>query len=187
MNRVLGERISLSKNMFLLHNKKCIPNCNMMLLHVNDENKWWGLCLHFRFHMIIINQYDGEVSNLALFFSPLLIAVVFLQQRRLLINPQWGSPYSLDNMYLSSRQKVIVAPFLSQSFIKWKIFQIYLSKNKCTNKYKCNWTKMCRAQHYNTLPDYKTLAHVMTSSSICMHGHEQSCTNKGHKSTETKN
>ena len=46
---------------------------------------------------------------------------------------------------------------------------------------------MCRAQHYNTLPDYKTLAHVMTSSSICMRGHEQSCTNKGHKSTETKN
>ena len=91
------------------------------------------------------------------------------------------------NMYLSSRQKVIVAPFLSQSFIKWKNFQIYLSKNKCTNKYKCNWTKMCRAQHYNTLPDYKTLAHVMTSSSICMRGHEQSCTNKGHKSTETKN
>ena len=96
-------------------------------------------------------------------------------------------PISLDNMYLSSRQKVIVAPFLSQSFIKWKIFQIYLSKNKCTNKYKCNWTKMCRAQHYNTLPDYKTLAHVMTSSSICMRGHEQSCTNKGHKSTETTN
>ena len=46
---------------------------------------------------------------------------------------------------------------------------------------------MGRAQHYNTLPDYKTLAHVMTSSSICMHGHEQSCTNKGHKSTETTN
>ena len=46
---------------------------------------------------------------------------------------------------------------------------------------------MCRAQHYNTLPDYKTLAHVMTSSSICMRGHKQSCTNKGHKSTETTN
>ena len=46
---------------------------------------------------------------------------------------------------------------------------------------------MGREQHFNILPDYKTLAHVMTSSSICMRGHKQSCTNKGHKSTETKN
>ena len=39
----------------------------------------------------------------------------------------------------------------------------------------------------NTLPDYKTLAHVMASPSICMQGHEQSCSNKGHKSIETTN
>ena len=46
---------------------------------------------------------------------------------------------------------------------------------------------MGRAQHFNILPDYKTLAHVMASSSICMQGHEQSCSNKGHKSIETTN
>ena len=71
-----------------------------------------------------------------------------------------SQPISLDNMYLSSRQKVIVAPFLSQSFIKWKNFQYIYQKDKCTNKYKCNQTKMGRVQHYNTLPDYKTGAWV---------------------------
>ena len=47
------------------------------------------------------------------------------------------------------------SPLLSENFFRY-IYQ----KDKRTNKYKCNQTKMGRVKHYNTLPDYKTGAWV---------------------------
>ena len=143
-------------NFWFLYNKKCIPNCNIMLLHVNDENKWWGLCLHFRFHMIIIDQYDGEVSNLAPFFSPLLIVVLFLQQRRLLINPQWGSPSLWITCTWAQGRKWLwhhssANPLLSERFFRYIYQKINVQININVIELKC--------VEHNTTTHYLTIKH----------------------------
>ena len=141
-------------NFWFLYNKKCIPNCNIMLLHVNDENKWWGLCLHFRFHMIIIDQYDGEVSNLAPFFSPLLIAVLFLQQRRLLINPQWGSPSLWITCTWAQGRKWLwhhssANPLLSEKIFRYIYQKINVQIN--INVIELKWVEHNTTTHYLTI------------------------------------
>ena len=181
MNRLLGERNSLSKNMFLLL-LEALLSCG-----TKSIRQFAGLCTTRSTYQTVIlcccmwmkkTSDEDFVYSFGFIWSPLInmmgewtfLGILFPSSHHNTVpstketthQSSVRQPISSVNMYLSSRQKVIVAPFLSQSFIKWKFFQIYLSKNKCTNKYKCNRTKMGRlgAQHYNTLPDYKTGAWV---------------------------
>ena len=148
MNRLLGERNSLSKNMFLLL-LEALLSCG-----TKSIRQFAGLCTTRSTYQTVIlcccmwmkkTSDEDFVYSFSFIWSPLInmmgewtfLGILFASSHHNTVpstketthQSSVRQPISSVNMYLSTRQKVIVAPFLSQSFIKWKFFQIYFSKH----------------------------------------------------------
>ena len=109
------------------------------------------------------------MSILGPFFSPLLITALFLCQRRLFINPQWGSPSIRLTCTWAQGRKWLwhhssANPLLSEKFFRYIHQKINVQIN--INVTELKWVEYEHNTTMGRVGHIVILAHVITSSSI---------------------